>query len=453
VDTARQILRFSIPGSLLFLHAFVCLLLVGLIEGSAAFHSAPRLNENSAVIVAVLATIPIGFVVYQIYYFSYGPIVSLWPFEWGGRIVRADRGWLILSFLEGPQITALETVFKVRLQTISPHRGIPSPRHWYRHPLRKLQHLLGMLEVDGAARSLPLSGDRRRRAYEHSWHMHWNLLQSILDIAGAITGGEQIKREYTTLSDIYHALGATRIAIILAGGGVFIWTATHAQRAEQAVDLLLALAVIVVLTGVLSVVLHVARRRTWDSASWTLRFGLRWLFWRHADELVPPSGRWGAASRESRAIRDALRSVPRRPEGEERVGQPLRDVPSDKPCPEWRWSSWGGVLLAVLFLIAMTIALIETGSPDGTRPGNAELILLLPGALGSMVGFALARGEGPIGTAHLNLPVAATGAFATIWAVVLIFEPTTIGTIAICAGSCLALTASAWLGGVRQRST
>lgn len=312
MDTARQILRFSIPGSLLFLHGLACLLVAEQIQNAGAL-SAPDLDGNSAAIVIVLATIPIGFVVYQIYYFSYGPIVSFWPFKWGGRRVRADRGWLILSFLEKRQITALETIFKVRLQTVSPHCGIPRPKHWYRHPLRTLEHVLGILEIDGTAKTLPLEGGHRRIAYEDSWYIHWNLLQSILDIAGSISSGEQIKREYTTLSDIYHALGAARIAIILAGIGVFAWTVAHAADASHPLCSVAAVAAIAALTGILSLVLHIARRRTWDSASWTLRFGLRWLFWRYTNELVPTEKRWGATARQSRAIRDALRSAPRVP--------------------------------------------------------------------------------------------------------------------------------------------
>jgi hypothetical protein len=348
MDTARQILRFSIPGSLLFLYGFACLLLAGWIQGTGT--PWPHVGESDAAIVAVLATIPIGFIVYQVYYFSYGPIVSFWPFKWGGRLVRADRGWLIFSFLEKPQITALETVFKVRLHVAAPHRGIPDPNHWYRHPLQKLGHWLGMLEIAGDASTLPLANDHRRLAYEDSWHLHWNLLQSILDIAGSIPGCEQIKREYTTLSDIYHALGATRIAIILAGGGVFVWTAAHVHQGDHLLASLLALITVVALTGLLSVVLHVARRRTWGSASWALRFGLRWLFWRYADELVPPRGRWGRGARESRAIREGLRSAPRRQETVD-SSEP-RPVPDEIFRSDNGQRSWGAVLAAILLLIA-----------------------------------------------------------------------------------------------------
>jgi hypothetical protein len=40
-------------------------------------------------------------------------------------------------------------------------------------------------------------------------------------------------------------------------------------------------------TFAFSVVLHLARQQTWHSASASLRFGLRWLFWREAGEFVP----------------------------------------------------------------------------------------------------------------------------------------------------------------------
>jgi hypothetical protein len=46
----------------------------------------------------------------------------------------------------------------------------------------------------------------------------------------------------------------------------------------------------------------------------------------------------------------------------------------------------------------------------------------------------------------VNLLVAATGAFATIFTAILILDPTTVEAMAIVAGSCLVLATSAWLG-------
>lgn len=325
MDTARQILRFSIPGSILLLHGLACYFIYRRFQGVTFVDASTAVKENIGALVAVLATIPIGFVVYQAYYFSYAPVVRIWPGSWKGRFVRADRGWRILSSLEPSQVGALEAIFNVDIDVEEPYEVVADPKHWYRNPRQKLQHSLRMLELTGRMREKPMVGDQRKRAYERRWYANWDVLRSILDIAGTIPGSSQIKTEYTVLSDLYHALGAARTAVVSAWSLVLVLAVTHLGRIGdnwwRSFGGAIAISVI---TWTLYFILHAARRRTWKSASSSLRLGLRWLFWRYAGEFVPDDGKRSSAferdlagtaieeaneeMQDGNRIRDALRS-------------------------------------------------------------------------------------------------------------------------------------------------
>lgn len=304
MDAARQIIRFSIPGSILLLHAIGCYFISRRLQGVDFVEASEPLRENIGAFAAVLATIPIGFVVFQGYYFSYEPVVTILPGRrWGGRFVRADRGARILGSLEESQIKSLETIFDTDICTQEPYDKVPAPEGpWYQSPLQRAQHLLHMLQLDDEFEQI---GDlkERREAYEGRWYANWDVLRAILDIAGSIPGAAQVKTEYTVLSDIYHSLGAARTAVMWGWGVVIFLALTHVGRlADRPFGTLASLAAITLLTAILYFMLHTARRRTWKSASASLRFGLRWLFWRHAQEFVS-----GDVRRESNRGRRVLR--------------------------------------------------------------------------------------------------------------------------------------------------
>jgi hypothetical protein len=329
VDAARQILRFSIPGSLLLLQAIACYFIFRRCQGVGFTAASAPLKENIGAVVAVLAAIPIGFVVYQAYYFSYRPLVRTGLARWGGRFVRADRGYRILSSLERSQVDALERIFDTDIDVREVYRPVDPPGRWYEQPSRRIQFWLHMLELtDEFAEIEPLP--RRRKAYEERWHNNWDVLRSVLDIAGTIPGATQIKSEYTILSDIYHSLGAARTAVAWGWALVLVFALTHAGRfASEPGGSIAGVAAISLLTALLYLVLHSARRRTWKSASSSVRLGLRWLFWRYADEFIPEEARGSRRGRrslkrdlegpaidqaaaENRSIRDNLRAYARR---------------------------------------------------------------------------------------------------------------------------------------------
>jgi hypothetical protein len=413
MDTARQVLRFSIPGSILLLHGIVCYFIYRRCQGVTFVEASNALRENIAGVVAILATIPIGFVVYQGYYFTYGPILRFWPRQWKGNFVRADRGWPILSSLETQQVEALEAIFNVDIELSPPYDVVEAPEHWYRSPRQKVKHWLRLLELKGELKELPLEavaadGQKikpREKAYTDRWYSNWDVLRSILDIAGSIPESSQIKAEYTTLSDLYHSLGAARTAVVGGWTLVAILAVTHFGRVEH--NLLRSVAGFAAMTAVtvlLYFVLHSARRRTWKSASASLRLGLRWLFWRHHEEFAPSEawvpgrkrkgsmlrGRGGSAAHEeddpddeTRRIRDSLRSAPRA--ARERISDVMEKVTGKEvdgeegasaetgsavsaptPPPARRRAPLAVATFAALLGIAIVILVWPTLSPAST---------------------------------------------------------------------------------------
>lgn len=288
MDTARQVLRFSIPGSLLILWAIACFLILRRFQGVTFLESSNLIRDNVGALVAVLATIPIGFVVYQAYYFGYGPVVRTWHLPWDGRFVRLDRGSQILHHLEEDQIEALNEIFKTNLDVSKPYDRVHDPGWWFAHPVRKLYFWAGKLELNQTWLEVFPDKRNRKRCYERRWHENWDVLRAVLDISGSIEGSGQIKQEYTILSDIYHGLGASRKAITFGWLVVAILAILHFGRIEShwrgSIE---GLAAITALTFFVNSALYVTRRRTWKSAAASLRLSLRWLFSVHAHQFVP----------------------------------------------------------------------------------------------------------------------------------------------------------------------
>ena len=286
MNAARQVLRFSIPGAVLVLWILTCFAVYKRFQGVDVFSSAALVRENIGALLVLLVTVPVGFIVYQIYYFTYGPIFNLWPFRWSGRLVRVDRGAAVLHGLSGPRLQALGSAFEVKLDVVHAHVRVPDPgpwkafreeNPWYRYPVEKVFHWLQLVELtkdwkDSHAKQ------GIRKAYTRRWHHNWDALRGLIDIAGSYPRSSHIKHEYTIFSDVYHSLGATRTAVALAWGSIVAVSLTHVGRLEdKPLASLAGLALITAMSFAVSTVLHVARLRTWGSAASSLRFALRWL--------------------------------------------------------------------------------------------------------------------------------------------------------------------------------
>ena len=279
MDSARQVLRFSIPGSVLLLHGLICYLLYQRFQGVAFIDASALIRTNVTALIAVVATIPTGFVVYQLYYFRYVPVLKIWLRPWGGRFVRMDRGGQILRTLDSAQLRQLEDIFQCQIDREQIHKIVPKEGS----PFERLMYAMGVLEVDGKTKALEMK--ERQSAYEKRWYTHWDVLRSAIDISALTI--KELKADYTSLSDIYHSLGAARTAVTTAWAGVCLIAISHAVRGLDSIHgVLIGVFLISALTSALWFVLHVARGRTWRTASASLQLGLRWLHWQ--DGRPPP---------------------------------------------------------------------------------------------------------------------------------------------------------------------
>jgi hypothetical protein len=305
MDAARQVLRFSIPGSLLILWAAGGVMLILLVMGDSLEDTTAALRVNVAPVVAVLASIPVGFLVYQLYYVFYRPIMLLWPHRWHGRWVRLDRGAQVLNELQPTQIQALRDLLDTDLEVSEAHdKDEAWPHRW-----------LGLLKLSDEYVSR--HGDRPSAAevYRSRWYDNWDVLRAIIDISDATEATRGIKREYVALSDLYHALGATRTALTAAW--VFAGVSTGIAAVQQG-DGGLHWAIGVVMSGSLTAavwfVLHQTRRQTWKSARKSLVYGLRWIFDNHPDLFEPshdgPGGEAGRIYKLRRQLGQAVLPEP-----------------------------------------------------------------------------------------------------------------------------------------------
>lgn len=202
VDSARQIIRWAMPGwtatSLFAGMMLVAYVVHGQSHAHVTFHGVPiylYLTRQYKLLLALVgaASIPAGFVIYQIYYWAYwfapfpalrkNPILN--PF---------DRGRQILGSLEGAP--SLHRVFDRRLNT---EALTPYKTHDYAYFL-KLKSASVMTK----------------------FRENWNLAESmwymaLADEARWGKSAELLERRNQMLGDIYHSLGANMVAVSLGG--------------------------------------------------------------------------------------------------------------------------------------------------------------------------------------------------------------------------------------------
>jgi hypothetical protein len=201
VDAARQVIRWSIPGTLYFLT-----LLFGQEVAAIAFGVHPDLTQEAAgsdatfVLALIGAAVAVGFLIYQLYHVLLEEAFGwLPPFK-----VPLDRGRQILQRLSSQQRAWIET-----------HSGVDD-LDWV--PLPKVIRpwdIADVLEVSRDHRPLPphLQTLGPHELYVHLRHQNWRGVKWALFNATPPEGAAILRREYTGFADIYHAIGACRLAL------------------------------------------------------------------------------------------------------------------------------------------------------------------------------------------------------------------------------------------------
>jgi hypothetical protein len=279
MDTARQVLRFSIPGSVTLLVAAAYLIFGRLLQGDSWEGIASAMRGNISAAIAIFAAIPLGFIIYQVYYSSYRAFVWPWPWRWskGDKWVRIDRGAQVLKGLPEEQLKKIESTFGVTLAVSKP-------------VLYKLETRLGKVAhayvlqrdyVEAAKKDGVKPYDR----YKERWQIHWNVVRALIEISEDGDRGGTIRSEYTILSDLYHALGACRTGVLLAWFISLFACIGYLFSGGSWGGVLGTLSITAAVGTVFFFVLHRARGNTWASAQAALTLGLTGLFKRHPELL------------------------------------------------------------------------------------------------------------------------------------------------------------------------
>lgn len=206
MDAARQVVRWSTPGWILIL-TFSCFqALTQIVQGSTPMQllSSEAIKGISAASVALLVTagIPLGFLVYQIYYAWYGNVLPLY-------LVNMDRGADVLESLPEEVCGEISRVTG-RTPSLEPMYD-ELPVRFLRFPLRRLKR--ENRNNDGKER------------YETKLQSNWEIIRAYLNYVCFSKNCFELKQEVTTLADIYHGIGATRMALFLSCGLHLIYNA------------------------------------------------------------------------------------------------------------------------------------------------------------------------------------------------------------------------------------
>lgn len=217
------------------------------------------MTEHVSPAIAIFGAIPVGWLCYQLYYFLYRPLIL------GGWLLRRDRGAEVLEQLTAEQMRHISTIF--------PTDGL---RNRVERPYIEVGKVLRVLTPEPLKTRFGRQPNTDLAAFAHQWRINWEVVRALIELV-ASRGGQELKTEFTELSDVYHGVGAARTAIYsgwFAGAGLgLVYGVHHDEHLGH-----LALATVIVLAVTLfwgGLVLHRVRRQTWKKAISTVGRGLR----------------------------------------------------------------------------------------------------------------------------------------------------------------------------------
>ncbi len=296
MDAARQLIRYGIPGAVLLMTLAMTYVLLRLSLNLPPTSKDVPLREaigpignNVSPAAGIALAIPVGFLCYQLYHWTYR---ALRPFGF----VSANRGGEILARLTERQRTQLAASLPTELalppellarlrQVAELDAVVKDPFAWprvHRNNRNRLLRRTGWLELappDDAAKR-----ETRRivsELYEERWNRHHAVSAVLLDTTALAERTTELKRQWTSLSDTYHALGVTRTALAF---GVAIGGLSNLLQAllgrtglgwTDFMDSTLAAGVVILATIWFIGVINHARFRAYHGSTTRLGHGLR----------------------------------------------------------------------------------------------------------------------------------------------------------------------------------
>jgi hypothetical protein len=308
MDSARQVIRWSIPGLLFFTNLLIFGMLIRIIGlHRTAEDVLDSYNQGGAVVAAVIASgIPLGFVLYQVYYSTYGPFTT-------GGFTRVDRGgWFFAGLSEhersavlhllglhgdGRTIQTHRVTFAKSSGRLSLHRLIETSRD-----LERAQQANGK-EPAGTPFKLGAPSTCERSEYEQRFYFNLRCSQSLIHEICRTEPSNRVGAEYQTHSDLYHGLGAARTAVFAAGLVQVIIIATQLLLPGDRLDGRAywehhnewwVLGTTIVMLSVLAaecMVLHKTRRHVWFNLCSCIQVAFKSFIQRQRALITVPAGR------------------------------------------------------------------------------------------------------------------------------------------------------------------
>lgn len=275
VGEFAKVVRWSAPGAVLILSTLLVVAVGRLLLWQSLWPVAnahpPRFVAIDPVGVALLvtATVPIGFLLYQVYFYLHsrgsGLIFQFVHQDIGAKVLLDDNA--------GAKTEKSEWIAAVRqgIYIRSPRGGACLP----------LTSGIKTLWLENRTSGQPLSGTRKDRRlavaqYQRCLEANWQVLETRIYTQAVVddTARERIFANVDRLADIYHTLGASKLALGAGWLGGVAWLAGSAAldstdydgaRAVLITAVGTALALLVVLVLALVVLhnnrLHCQRRR------------------------------------------------------------------------------------------------------------------------------------------------------------------------------------------------
>lgn len=275
MEPTSQLIRLSIPGSIFVLAAAATYAFAEVLWGNS-LSNVESLTTLTTSITAIAASVPLGFLVYQIYYWRYSPFVI-------GDVVTRDRGRDALWHLDPEVLARLRTHFDARLDVRRHHRSVSTP------VIRRLKLLRlndGLLRARYKDPTLSVSAEDERlfekdnrnlrRIYEDNWYENWDVFRALLDLLAGEGKRPEIKQNFTALYDIYHSLGASRLAVVLGSFAslAYLGGAHHGEIGDHLTASIVGVFVVLFFAFGTAYVLHRTRIATWRSAIAKVRLDL-----------------------------------------------------------------------------------------------------------------------------------------------------------------------------------
>jgi hypothetical protein len=285
MEAGRQLIRYVLPGGLAALTAVVFEVLYSWAWNANLLHAVEVVKDDP--LTAAGGAVILGFVLYQLYYAFYRPIILIRiPLPIIDRLVypikTSDAGGAILRHLSDDPlaVAAITKVCRLRF-------GF---EEWEWKP-----KLRSVGERDEYVAALT----ERAKAVRSLVNLTYN------------AGAAQIRRSYGELDDIYHALGACRAALVATSfaAGLVVGVQHHHQFANHLGASLAATAFAAFLFCGSWYTIQVNRRDTWRTMTTQLGTDLRiWALQNRPllEQLAGTSPQWLAlddAARERHRLR------------------------------------------------------------------------------------------------------------------------------------------------------